>query len=50
MPLCYIYNIYNKNKIKFTAYKLQVIVQNSLINNHLAFAKTSHLSHLLIVH
>ena len=37
--MLYIYCIYNKNKIKFTAYKLQVIVQNSLINNHLAFAK-----------
>lgn len=53
MSLYYIYHvyiIYNKNKIKFTEYKLQPVVQITLINTHLALIKTPHLSHLLIIY
>lgn len=53
MSLYYIYHvyiIYNKNKIKFTEYKLQPVVQITLINTHLTLIKTPHLSHLLIIY
>ena len=53
MSLYYVYHvyiIYNKNKIKFTEYKLQPVVQITLINTHLALIKNPHRSHLLIIY